>query len=258
MDVTVRVFGALRERAGASQVALTLPDGACVRDALDALADVATELPLVLAVNREYATADTVLRPGDELAAVPPVSGGSAAVHVQVMDERLSLESLATFVRRPDAGAVVVFAGMPRDVAALEYDGYREMAAQHMRAIASSVVEQHQLCAAAIEHRVGVVPVSEASVVVAASARHRDAAFAGARALIDRVKESAPIWKCEEGRWKHETVPTTTDPSNTSSQVTLDTMTPPKLHLASSSRWADKNSSADHRGWPRTEGTPGA
>jgi molybdopterin converting factor small subunit len=91
VEVSVRVFGALRERAGARQVAMTLPDGACVQDALDALADVASELPLVLAVNREYARPDTILRPRDELAAILPLSPWAPSSSTSCAQQRSSI-----------------------------------------------------------------------------------------------------------------------------------------------------------------------
>jgi MoaE-MoaD fusion protein len=207
MEVTVRLFAMLRERAGASELTLELPEGARVRDALDELGDVTAGFPLVMAVNREYADGERVLDPGDELALIPPVSGGStaAAPWVRLSAEPLSLDALAARVRDPRAGAVVTFSGVTREVDRLEYEAYAEMAEERMRAIAVEAIEAHGLCAAAVEHRVGEVPLSEPSVIVAASAPHRGEAFAGARELIDRVKAEAPIWKKEiEGgdeRW---------------------------------------------------------
>jgi molybdopterin synthase catalytic subunit/molybdopterin converting factor small subunit len=207
MEVTVRLFAILRERAGSGEVILDLPAGARVRDALDSLSGLAEGVPLVMAVNREYASEDTALDPGDELALIPPVSGGSTteAPWVRVSAEPLSLDSLAARVRDPRAGAVVTFAGVTREVERLEYEAYAEMAAERMARIAAEALERHGLCAAAVEHRVGAVPRSEPSVIVAVSAPHRGEAFAGAREIIDRVKAEAPIWKKEieggEGRW---------------------------------------------------------
>jgi molybdopterin synthase catalytic subunit len=106
---------------------------------------------------------------------------------------------------------VVTFAGVTREVERLEYEAYAEMAEERMRAIAAEALEKHELCAAAVEHRVGDVPLSEPSVIVAVSAPHRGEAFAGAREIIDRVKAEAPIWKKEiEGgdeRWVKGTPP---------------------------------------------------
>jgi molybdopterin converting factor subunit 1 len=201
VEVTVRLFAMLRERAGSDSVTLTLPEGARVRDALDSLAGLAEGIPLVMAVNREYASEEQVLSAGDELALIPPVSGGSEP-WARVSAEPLSLDAVAARVRDPRAGAVVTFSGVTREVTHLDYEAYAEMAAERMQAIAAEAVERHGLCAAAVEHRVGEVPLSEPSVIVAASAPHRGEAFAGAREIIDRVKAEAPIWKKEEGeRW---------------------------------------------------------
>ena len=213
MEVTVLLFAMLRERAGARQLTIDLPDGARVSDALTELGDLAAGLPLVMAVNREYAPEDQVLDPGDELALIPPVSGGSSAavVHARVTSEPLSLDAVAARVRDPRAGAVVTFQGVTREVELLEYEAYAEMAEERIAAIVAEAVERHGLCAAAAEHRVGEVLLSEPSVTVAVSAPHRGEAFAGAREIIDRLKAEAPIWKKEidggEGRWVEGTRP---------------------------------------------------
>jgi molybdopterin converting factor subunit 1 len=206
VEVTVRLFAMLRERAGASEVTVELPEGARVRDAIEALDGLADGMPLVMAVNREYAPEDAPLDAGDELALIPPVSGGEAAVaHARVTVEPLSLDSLVARVRDPRAGAVVMFQGVTREVERLDYEAYEEMAAPAIAAIVAETIERHGLCAAAAEHRVGEVPLSEPSVAVAVSAPHRGEAFAGAREIIDRIKAEAPIWKKEvdggEGRW---------------------------------------------------------
>ena len=212
MEVTVRLFAMLRERAGTGELTLELPEGARVRDALDALGHLADGLPLVMAVNREYAPEDHVLDAGDELALIPPVSGGEmTTAHARVTAEPLSLDALVERVRDPRAGGLVTFQGVTREVDRLEYEAYAEMAEERIAEIVAAAVERHGLCAAACEHRVGEVPLSEPSVVVAVSAPHRPEAFAGAREIIDRVKAEAPIWKREveggEGRWVEGTRP---------------------------------------------------
>jgi MoaE-MoaD fusion protein len=212
VEVTVRLFAMLRERAGVPELKLELPEGARVSDALESLEGLAEGIPLVMAVNREYADAGQVLDPGDELALIPPVSGGAVVTPwVRVSAEPLSLDSLAARVRDPRAGAVVTFSGVTREVERLEYDAYAEMAEERMAEIAAQAVERHGLCAAAVEHRIGDVPLSAPSVIVAASAPHRGEAFAGAREIIDRVKAEAPIWKKEieggEARWVEGTTP---------------------------------------------------
>jgi molybdopterin synthase catalytic subunit/molybdopterin converting factor small subunit len=210
VEVTVRLFAMLRERAGSGSVTLDLPEGARVRDALDSLAGLAEGIPLVMAVNREYASEEQVLGAGDELALIPPVSGGStrAAPWVRVSSEPLAMDALAARVRDPRAGAVVTFSGVTREVERLDYEAYVEMAEERLAAIATEAVARHGLCAAAVEHRIGEVPLSEPSVIVAASAPHRGEAFAGAREIIDRVKAEAPIWKKEEDRWVKGAPPT--------------------------------------------------
>ncbi len=211
MRVRVRLFAQLRERAGRSELELELPEGARVADALDAVSELAAGLPLVMAVNREYADADRTLHPADELALVPPVSGGAVgagpALHWRVTDEPLSLDALAARVADPRAGAVVTFSGTTRDVDFLDYEAYAEMAVVELERIVREVAAEHDLLAAAAEHRVGRVPRGEASVIVAASSGHRPEAFAGARALIDTIKAQLPIWKREEGEFVPGNVP---------------------------------------------------
>jgi molybdopterin synthase catalytic subunit len=205
MLVRVRLFAGLRDRAGTEEIELELPEGALVADALERLRAVSGGLPAVMAVNREYAGAHTVLHPEDELALIPPVSGGAASklstVHVRISPEPLSLDALLARIRDPRAGAVVTFQGVTRDVPELEYEAYADMAREMLRTIAAEAAERHDLCAVAVEHRVGTVPLSEPSVVVAVSAPHRGEAFAAAREIIDRLKAQAPIWKREEGEW---------------------------------------------------------
>jgi MoaE-MoaD fusion protein len=202
MNVTVRLFAGLRERAGCDEVALELPDGARVSDALSRLRDVIADVPVVMAVNEEYADDGHSLSAGDELALIPPVSGGSVGVaHVRVTDEPLALDPLVARVSDPRAGAVVTFTGVTRQVAELHYEAYVPMAERHMERIVAEAIERHGLCAAAAEHRFGTVPLTEASVAIAVSAPHRAEAFAGAREIIDEIKARAPIWKREEGEW---------------------------------------------------------
>jgi molybdopterin converting factor subunit 1 len=194
--ITVRLFAGLRERAGADRVELDLPDDARAADVLAAM-----ELEpgqCIVALDREYAEPDAPVRPGHEVALIPPVSGGESAVRLaEISAAPLDLAAVSAAVRDPRAGAVVCFEGVTREVEALDYEAYAEMARAKLVAIGDQEAERHGLCAVALVHRVGRVPLSEPSVIVAASAPHRGAAFAGARALIDRVKAEAPIWKVE-------------------------------------------------------------
>jgi molybdopterin converting factor subunit 1 len=208
VQIRVKLFAGLRERAGCSEVELDLPDGALVEDALERMRALTDGVPVVMALNREYADPRAPLHGGDEVALIPPVSGGAiGTLHVRVSTGPLSLEALLELVRDPRAGAVVSFLGVTRQVAELEYEAYAEMAERQMAEIVGRAIERYGLCAAAAEHRVGTVPLSEPSVAIAASAPHRDAAFAGAREIIDEIKARAPIWKKEEGEWVSGTTP---------------------------------------------------
>jgi molybdopterin synthase catalytic subunit len=202
MIVSVRLFAGLRERAGSRTLELELPEGARVADALAACGALTDGVPVVMAVNREYADGERVLLAGDELALIPPVSGGAGAVaHVRITGEPLSLDAIARLVEDPRAGAVVTFSGVTREVAWLDYEAYAEMATPMLQELVDTVIQRHDLCAAAVEHRIGRVPLGAPSVIVATSSPHRPEAFAAARELIDELKARAPIWKAEEGEW---------------------------------------------------------
>jgi molybdenum cofactor biosynthesis protein MoaC/molybdopterin converting factor subunit 1 len=204
MEVELRLFAVFRERAGRERLALELPEGATVADALVAaaeqpgLGEILGAMPVRAALNREYVDDDAPVSAGDELALIPPVSGGATTgTSVRVTAEPLSVEALAKSVGRPGAGATVIFCGTTREVDRLEYEAYAEMAGERIEAILADCVGRHGLEAAAAEHRIGSVPLGEPSVIVAVSAAHRGEAFAGARDAIDRIKAEAPIWKQE-------------------------------------------------------------
>jgi molybdopterin converting factor subunit 1 len=210
VTVRVRLFAVLRERAGWDERALELEEGTTVAGALALLRrqppldELLGRLPLGLAVNREIVSEATRLREGDELALVPPVSGG-ARPHARVSAEPLSPAAVADLVRDARAGAIVVFEGVTREVERLEYEAYAEMAEERIAAILAACVERHSLLGAAAEHRVGPVPLGEPAVVVAVAAAHRAEAFAAAAEAIEAIKAEAPIWKREvdggEARW---------------------------------------------------------
>jgi molybdopterin synthase catalytic subunit len=207
MRISVRLFAGLRERAGAGAIEVDLPEDARAADVLAAMAGtpVGALAPgqCIVAVNREYVRPDAPVGPDDEVALIPPVSGGAPTAvgdpvrRVRVTADPLDLEALSAAVRDPRAGAVVCFEGVTRTVEALDYEAYTEMATAKLRAIGTEEAARHGCCAVALVHRIGTVPLSEPSVIVAASAPHRGEAFDGARALIDRVKAEAPIWKVE-------------------------------------------------------------
>jgi molybdopterin converting factor subunit 1 len=200
VQVRIRLFAGLRERAGTDELELDLPEGAVVRDALERMSAVTDGLPVVMAVNQEYADVDLALHAGDEVALIPPVSGGAVgALHARVTTEPLTLDPLVELVRDPRAGAVVTFLGVTREVPELEYEAYAPMAVAEMRRVASELCAEVPGIRLAVLHRVGMLEVGESAVVCAASAPHRGEAFRACRALIDRVKERVPIWKREHG-----------------------------------------------------------
>ena len=204
MRIRVLLFAMLRQRAGTEAIELELPEDATAADALAALGqrnglgDLIGRLPLRVAVNREYVPESTALTAGDELAVIPPVSGGAGPV-VRVTSDALSADRVLAGVASSASGATILFMGTTRDVASLDYEAYTEMAEERIAKILNESVERYGLRAAAAEHRTGTVPLGEASVLVAVSAPHRAEAFAGAREAIDRIKEEAPIWKTEAG-----------------------------------------------------------
>jgi molybdopterin synthase catalytic subunit len=206
VKVHVRLFAALRERAGSGSLELELPDGAVVGDVWAALplgdepGEPGDEPPGILfAVNRAYADRGRMLDEGDEVALIPPVSGGS----FKLSDEPLSLESAVDEVRTAEAGAIATFVGTTRrrsrdrDVLYLEYEAYEGMAEEVMGALAKELESRHELCAVAIHHRTGRVEIGETSVVIAVSAPHRAAALEACREAIDELKVSVPLWKKE-------------------------------------------------------------
>jgi len=210
MRIQVRYFAVLRERLRSDGEALELADGATVADALTALAARHERFRALAsrcqtAVNQSMVRADEVLRDGDELALIPPVAGGAAARHVRLLDEPLSLDRVVAAVSSPDAGGVVTFTGMVRrhsagrEVERLEYEAYGEMAEKVMRELCDEIEAEVAGSRLAVEHRVGALSVGDTAVVIAASAPHRAEAFRACRALIDRLKTRAPIWKKEIG-----------------------------------------------------------
>ena len=196
MRVVVRLFAGLRERAGWTRREL---DAARVGDVW-ALLDLGEEPDgLLYAVNREYASRDRELRDGDEVALIPPVSGGAFLLS----EEPLSLARAVDEVRDEGAGAIATFTGTTRvssrgrTVRHLDYEAYEGMAERVMKEIAAALLERYDLCRIAIHHRVGRVLIGDESVVIAVSAPHRADALAACKNAIDTLKEQVPLWKKE-------------------------------------------------------------
>jgi molybdopterin synthase catalytic subunit/molybdopterin converting factor small subunit len=195
--VRVRLFAALRERAGWSEREL---------DGVKRVADVWAALGLgeeppglLYAVNREYAPRERELADGDEVALIPPVSGGA----FRLSDAPLSLDAVVDEVRTVEAGAIATFVGTTRvhsrgrTVTHLEYEAYQGMAEEVMTQLAEELKHRYELCDVAIHHRVGRVGIGEPSVAIAVSAPHRQDALAACKDAIDALKETVPLWKKE-------------------------------------------------------------
>ncbi|MBA3374914.1 MAG: molybdenum cofactor biosynthesis protein MoaE [Actinobacteria bacterium] len=199
MKVRVRLFAALRERAGSRSVELELPDGAVVGDIWDELGFGDEPDGLLYAVNRGYTEKSAKLSPDDEVAVIPPVSGGD----FRLSETPLSIEEAVAEVRSDEAGAIASFAGTTRArsrdrvVLHLEYEAYEGMAEQVMADLAESLKKRHELCKVAIHHRIGRVDIGETSVVIAVSAPHRAAALTACHEAIDELKVTVPLWKKE-------------------------------------------------------------
>jgi MoaE-MoaD fusion protein len=199
MNIAVRLFAGLRERAGTGSRRVELPDGARVSDVWPMLGLGEEPAGMLYAVNRTYADAETALTDGDEVAVIPPVSGGD----FRLSADGLSLDAVVREVRREEAGAIATFTGTVRnrsrgrDVVYLEYEAYEGMAEETMATLAEQLHGRYSLCGIAIHHRVGRVEIGEPSVVIAVSAPHRQDALAACKDAIDTLKETVPVWKKE-------------------------------------------------------------
>ncbi len=212
MHLRVLLFAGLRERLRRDDIDLELPAGARAADVLAALAAVSPGLSGSLsvcrvAVNHEFVAADHPVAEGDEVAIIPPVSGGHdgepPSPRVLLSDAPLSLERTVAAVAHAGAGGIDVFIGnvrahsRGRTIDHLEYEAYGPMALRTMQAIAAAIEAETPGARVAIHHRLGLLKIGETAVIIAASAAHRAEAFAACRAAIERLKEDVPIWKRE-------------------------------------------------------------
>jgi molybdopterin synthase catalytic subunit/molybdopterin converting factor small subunit len=197
VKVVVKLFAGLRERAGWSEREV---EGVGRAGDVWARLELGDEPPgLLYAVNRSYVSREHELADGDEVALIPPVSGGT----FRLTEDPLSVEAAVREVETDDAGAVASFVGTVRrrsrgrDVVYLEYEAYEGMAEAEMERIARELRERFELCAVAIHHRTGRVEIGEPSVVIAVSAPHRQEALAACKEAIDTLKQTVPLWKKE-------------------------------------------------------------
>jgi MoaE-MoaD fusion protein len=207
MRVTVLFFGVLKEMLSSESQTLDLPAGSTVDAILEHYRELLPQRPklwstLAIAVNQSYAVKGCLLRDGDEVALLPPVSGGSNSL-ISLIKEPIDSASLAAQVKQGEDGAVVVFDGIVRNntrgrrTLFLVYEAYEEMALRQMQALAEEAVAVHGVRQVAMVHRLGRLEVGETSVLIAVSSAHRAQAFEACRWLIDTLKKTVPIWKKE-------------------------------------------------------------
>ena len=199
MRITVKLFAGLRERAGENEREVELDAGARVSDVWRPLGLGDEPEGLLYAVNKEYAPPDRRLSEGDEVALIPPVSGGEFRLTADPIDVGAVIAEVAD----GQAGAVATFLGTTRvrssgrTVLYLEYEAYEGMAEKVMEEIANTLRQRYELCRIAITHRIGRVGIGETSVAIAVSAPHREHALAACKEAIDTLKVDVPLWKKE-------------------------------------------------------------
>ncbi len=208
MQVRVLVFGILKDSFGVGEQLMELPEGARAGDLLDRLEQAANpalrELwpRLAVAVNHEYAQRSRALEAGDEVALLPPVSGGCASEPVLLTRDPLRHEAAAALKDGPD-GALVLFDGVVRNntrgrqTQYLLYEAYEAMAVAQMRALREEALRKFPVRDALVHHRLGRLEIGETSVLIAVASAHRGAAFDCCRWLIDTLKKTVPVWKKE-------------------------------------------------------------
>jgi molybdopterin converting factor subunit 1 len=212
MRIHVLYFGILRELAGTPEKDLEVRDGAAVRDVLDLCEKEIPKLKEMLpsiacAVNQQYANPDARLSAGDEVALLPPVSGGLPGTlerrYARIVHERIEREPILSGLKRGDDGAILTFEGIVRNhtrgrkTLYLDYESYEGMALEQMESLASRAIEQFQIRDVAIVHRLGRLEIGETSVLIAVASAHRGPGFEACRWLIDTLKRKVPIWKKE-------------------------------------------------------------
>jgi molybdopterin synthase catalytic subunit len=218
MQVRVLFFGVLKDLVGQAEDSLNLPERAILRDVLSYYEARIPELrtlrsSIAMSINQQYALPESKLAPQDEVALLPPVSGGSQDATldqtvgrtpwVKITREKIDTARLLKKISRPADGAVVVFEGIVRDNSRgrrtlfLDYEAYEAMALKQMQSLVEKALSRFPIREALIVHRLGRLAIGEASVVIAVASAHRAAAFEASRYLIDTLKQTVPIWKRE-------------------------------------------------------------
>jgi molybdopterin synthase catalytic subunit len=213
MQVRVLFFGVLKDLVGKASDSISLPENATLGDVLTHYEHAIPRLKetaasLAMSVNQEYASPTTRLRPGDEVALLPPVSGGADTTArrsqpAAIVRERIETASILENIKRPEDGAAVVFEGIVRNntrgrrTLYLEYEAYEEMAFKQMEELAARALAEYNIRDVAMVHRLGRLEIGETSVLIVVASAHRAAAFDACRWLIDTLKQTVPIWKKE-------------------------------------------------------------
>jgi molybdopterin synthase catalytic subunit len=213
MRVRVLFFGQLKEVAGRERDTLELPEGARVSDLLRRYAEVKPALEpyydaMAVALNQEYSEPEAALHDGDEVALIPPVSGGSETRagrprHIAIVGEKIDSQAVIEAIKRPEDGAVTAFEGIVRNHSRnrrtlyLDYEAYEPMALRQLEELAEQALQRFAVREVAIVHRLGRLQIGETSVLIVVASAHRAAAFDACRWLIDTLKKTVPIWKKE-------------------------------------------------------------
>ena len=217
MQVRILFFGVLKDLTGRATDSLSLPSGATVRDVfthyeqrIPSLSSV--KASIAMSVNQEYASVDTTLNDGDEIALLPPVSGGldekenandALTSHVAVVREKIDTQEILDKLKHPEDGAAIVFEGVVRNntrgrrTLYLDYEAYEEMALKQLEGLSVRALSEFKIRDVAIVHRLGRIEIGETSVSIVVASAHRGAAFDACRWLIDTLKKTVPIWKKE-------------------------------------------------------------
>ena len=208
-QVRVLAFGVLKDRLGKDSFAMTVPERATVADLLAQLGEKQPGVILkgiAVSVNAEYATAGHLLREGDEVGLLPPVSGGNLApepVRIALVREHIDTEQLVDAAKDGADGAVVVFDGIVRNHSRgrktlyLDYEAYEDMARRQMTALAQEALTRFGVRHVTVVHRLGRLQIGETSVLIVVASAHRAQAFEACRWVIDTLKKTVPIWKKE-------------------------------------------------------------
>ena len=208
MQVRVLFFGMLKEMVGQREDSISLPENATLSDLLNYYGPKIPHLKemlssIALSVNEEYAGPESTLKNGDEVAMLPPVSGGKSPIQCEIVRYKINTQEIIDRIKQPEDGAAIAFEGIVRNntrgrrTLYLEYEAYENMALKQMYSLADQALTQFKIREVAIVHRLGRLEIGETSVLIVVASAHRATAFDASRWLIDTLKRTVPIWKKE-------------------------------------------------------------